>query len=446
MSDTYDMTQDIQNGLLKFLTCGSVDDGKSTLIGRLLYESNLVYEDQLEALKKDSRKKGIKEEDGVDFSLLLDGLKDEREQGITIDVAYRYFATTKRKFIIADCPGHIQYTRNMVTGASHCDAVIILIDARKGIKSQTRRHAFIISLLGIKHVIVAVNKMDLINYDETQFRAIQDEFTRFSKHFGFDDLHFVPTCATALKEEGGGNIVQKSLKMPFYEGPCLLDILENIDVREKFNPKDFRFNVLYVNRPNSEFRGYSGTITSGDIKVGDEVALLPSKLKTKIKDLVTADGNLLAARAPQTLCLTLTDEIDVSAGDMIVSAKKIPHCANELYTYLIWMEANKLQVGKKYLMRIGAQFVKAFVKEIIYVLDVDTMKIATENSVDCNGIAKVVLELTQEVYFDSYKDNPATGSFILIDPITNATLAGGLIIQEAKEPYKKERVFHQFWK
>lgn len=446
MSDIHESAQNIQNGLLKFLTCGSVDDGKSTLIGRLLYESNLVYDDQIEALKKDSLKKGMKEDEGIDFSLLLDGLRAEREQGITIDVAYRYFATHKRKFIIADCPGHVQYTRNMVTGASHCDAAIILVDALNKIKSQTRRHAYIISLLGIKHVIIAVNKMDLVGYDEAVFMAIKEEFMQFSKHLGFADLKFIPICAIAKGEGDGGNLVKKSDKMLFYDGPTLLEILENIDIGNRFNLTDFRFNVLYVNRPNSDFRGYCGTIASGVVKVGDEVAVLPSKLKTKIKGIVTADGDLLAAAAPQTVCLTLEDELDVSTGDMIVDAKRIPQCANQFYAYLIWMDTEHLKPGKKYLMRIGAREVKAFIKEIVYVLDVDTMSVNAQKTVECNGIAKVVMEATQDICFDSFTQNPALGRFILIDTLTNATAAGGMIIQKACEPFKKERVFHQFWK
>lgn len=446
MSDIHESAQRIQNGLLKFLTCGSVDDGKSTLLGRLLYESNLIYDDQIEALKKDSLKKGRKEYEGVDFSLLLDGLRAEREQGITIDIAYRYFATNKRKFIVADCPGHVQYTRNMVTGASYSDAAIILVDAQKGIKSQTRRHAYIISLLGIKHVIIAVNKMDLVGYDENVFNLIKKEFTEFSEHLGFTDLKIIPICAVAKEENDGGNLVKKSDKMPFYDGPTLIEILENTDIGNRFNLNDFRFNVLYVNRPNSDFRGYSGTIVSGIVKTGDEVAVLPSKLKTKIKSIVTADGDLLAAAAPQTVCLTLEDELDVSAGDMIVDAEKIPQCANQFYAYLIWMDTEPLKPGKKYLMRIGAREVKAFVKDIVYVLDVDTMTVNAEQTVECNGIAKVVMETVQDIYFDSFTSNPALGRFILIDTLTNATAAGGMIIQKAQEPFKKERVFHQFWK
>lgn len=446
MSNIHVSAQNIHNGLLKFLTCGSVDDGKSTLIGRLLYESNLVYDDQIEALKKDSLKKGMKEDEGLDFSLLLDGLKAEREQSITIDVAYRYFATNKRKFIIADCPGHVQYTRNMVTGATHADAAIILIDASKGMKSQTRRHAYIISLLGIKHVILAVNKMDLIGYNEDKFKAITDEFIYFSKHLGFDDLKIIPLCAIADSAGDGGNLVTKSDKMPFYDGPTLLEALENMDIGNRFNLNDFRFNVLYVNRPNCDFRGYSGSIASGIVHVGDEVVVLPSGLKTKIKGIVTANGDLSVATVPQTVCLTLQDELDVSAGDMIVAAKRIPQCANQFYAYLIWMDTQNLNLGKKYVMRIGAREVKAFVKEITYVLDVDTMTIDAGKPVESNSIAKVVVETVSDIYFDSFTSNPALGRFILIDTLTNATVAGGMILQTAQEPFQKENVFHQFWK
>lgn len=445
MSVIHKNSDNIRNGLLKFLTCGSVDDGKSTLIGRLLYESNLVYEDQIETLKKDSLKKGMKAEEGVDFSLLLDGLRAEREQGITIDVAYRYFATSKRKFIIADCPGHVQYTRNMVTGASHSDAAIILVDASKGIKSQTRRHAYIISLMGIKHVIIAINKMDVINYSKDKFKSIKDEFIKFSKHLGFSDLKFIPICAIANGENDGGNLVRKSDKMPFYDGPTLLEILEGIDLEIHNSPNDLRFNVLYVNRPNSDFRGYSGAIVSGHVKVGEEIVVLPSKLKTKIKSIVTPEGNLLAASAPQTVCLTLEDELDVSVSDLIVSALNLPQCTNQIYAYLIWMGTDNLQPGKKYLMRLGARYVKAFVKEITYVLDVDTMTIDSCKPVECNSIAKVVLETTQNIYFDSFVQNAPMGRFILIDTLTNATLAAGMITAQAQEPFVKENVFHKFY-
>ncbi len=446
MSDTNDIAQNTQNGLLKFLTCGSVDDGKSTLIGRLLYESNLIYNDQIEALKKDSSKKGMTG-NHLDFSLLLDGLRAEREQGITIDVAYRYFATARRKFIIADCPGHLQYTRNMVTGASHCDAAIILVDASKGLKSQTRRHAYIVSLLGIKNVIIAVNKMDLINYDGTKFNEIQSEFLKLSEHLGFTDLKFIPLCAAAGDENDGGNVVHKSDKMPFYTGKTLLETLEDMEIIPQTDSDNFCFNVLYVNRPNSEFRGYSGSIVSGNVSVGDEVAVLPSQLKTKVSGIITYDGNLQTAGIDscKTVCLTLQDDLDVSAGDLIVNATNIPQSGNQICAYVIWMDNQPLKIGKKYLMRLGARCVKAFIKEIVYVLDVDTMKINPNQVVENNCIAKVVIETTQDIYFDSFTNNAPLGRFILIDTLTNATMCGGMIINKISEPTDKQDVLQKFY-
>ncbi len=446
MSDINNTTPNASTSLLKFLTCGSVDDGKSTLIGRLLYESNLVYNDQIETLKKDSSKKGLTGNQ-LDFSLLLDGLRAEREQGITIDVAYRYFTTKRRKFIIADCPGHLQYTRNMVTGASHSDAAIILVDASKGLKSQTRRHAYIVSLLGIKNVIIAVNKMDLIGYDAHKFEAIKSEFLKLSKHLGFSDLRFIPLCAAADTENDGGNVVRKSDKMSFYTGKTLLETLEEINTEAPTNTNNFCFNVLYVNRPNSEFRGYSGAILSGEVTIGEDVVVLPSKLKTKIKSIVTYDGELQSAGTGtgKIVCVTLQDELDVSAGDLIVHTKKLPQHGSQFCAYVIWMNNDELKVGKKYVMRLGAKYVKAFVKAIVYVLDVDTMTINPNQTIENNSIAKVVIETTQDIFFDTFTENAPLGRFILIDTLTNATMCGGMIIQKTDDFSHPENVFQKFY-
>ncbi len=445
MADTNDTKQCEQNGQLKFMTCGSVDDGKSTLIGRLLYESNLLYSDHIAALKKESAQKGLND-NRLDFSLLLDGLRAEREQGITIDVAYRYFATNRRKFIIADCPGHLQYTRNMVTGASHSDVAVLLVDASKGLKSQTRRHAYIVSLLGIKNIIIAVNKMDLVNYDADTFHTIQSEFLALSAHLGFTDVHFIPLCAVGDGEDGG-NVVHQSAKMPFYTGKTLLELLETMAIAPQTAVPYFCFNVMHVNRPNSDFRGYSGAIVSGNVTVGDEVVVLPSRLKTTVKEIVTYDGLLQTAGddTNKVVCLTLADDLDVSAGDLIVQATHVPQHGNQFYAYLIWMQADTLKIGKKYMMRLGGKYVKAFVKEIVYVLDVDSMTVAPETVVENNSVAKVLIETTQDIYFDSFAAHAPLGRFILIDTLTNATLCGGTIIQNAEEPLPKEDMFQKFY-
>lgn len=408
---------------LRFLTCGSVDDGKSTLIGCLLYESHLLFEDQIQSLKTESSKKGPANQENLDYALLMDGLKAEREQGITIDVAYRYFETPKRKFVIADCPGHEQYTRNMVTGASNSDAAIILIDVRNGLTTQTRRHTYIISLLGIRHVIVAVNKMDLVNYNETLFNQIRQDFLAFSKEFNFTGLHFIPL--SALK---GDNVTQVSDKMPFYKGPALLPLLETLNIGNSRNLKDFRFSVYTPIRPNASFRGYAGTILSGIIHKGDRVCILPSGKTNKIKEIISYKDSLDAAFAPQTVTLTLTEETDVSTGNLIVHENNVPQASTLFRANLIWMDDEEINTLRStpFLLRYGSCCVKAFIRHIQYKTDMTTLKNVPAEGLRLNEIASVIIETTQPVYLDLYDQNRAMGCFILINPITNATAGAGL--------------------
>ncbi len=409
--------------LLRFLTCGSVDDGKSTLIGRLLYDSKLIYDDQLSKLKQESENSGNKGDEDIDYSLLLDGLKAEREQGITIDVAYRYFSTPKRKFIIADTPGHEQYTRNMATGASTADCAVILIDARKGVITQTRRHSFIVSLLGIKHVIIAVNKMDLVDYDKEVFENIRKEFEEFSKQLDLEHKYYIPL--SALK---GDNVVDRSEKMTWYNERTLLDLLESINVSDSVNLSDFRFPVQYVNRPNLDFRGFSGSVVSGIVSVGDSIQVLPSKKESKIKRIVTADGDLSEAFSPQAVTLVLEDEIDISSGDMIVHASSTPKMAKSFESMIVWMNEEKMEKGKTYLLRQGGKNTKVRVDSLEYSIDVNSLKKDKTDSLSLNGIGKVVLSSTTYIPFDSYTSNKETGSIILIDPISNTTVGAGMII------------------
>ncbi len=410
--------------LLRFLTCGSVDDGKSTLIGRLLYDSKLIFEDQLAALKKDSDKNGTVGAGEIDYALLLDGLKAEREQGITIDVAYRYFSTPKRKFIIADCPGHEQYTRNMATGGSTADLAIILIDARYGVITQTRRHSFIVSLLGIRNVVVAVNKMDLADYSEKRFEEIRNDFLSFARELEIPNLHFMPI--SALK---GANVVSRSPGLtPYYKGPSLLEYLEEVDTGHSRNLDDFRFNVQYVIRPDLDFRGFAGTVASGVIRRNDEVLILPSGKRSRIKEIVTADGNLDYAFASQAVTLTLTDEIDISSGDWIVKPDNLPLESSVFRAHLIWMAGEELVPGKTCLIRHGSSFLKGRVREITRQIDVNTLERKKADSLALNGIAEAVIESTLPIYFDPYAKNRATGRFILVDPVTNATSGAGMIL------------------
>jgi len=411
--------------LLRFLTSGSVDDGKSTLIGRLLYDSKLIFEDQLQALKDVSDRIGTTHDSGeIDYALLLDGLKAEREQGITIDVAYRYFATPKRKFIIADTPGHEQYTRNMATGASTANLAIILIDARHGVVTQTKRHAFIISLMGIKHVIVAVNKMDIADYSQEVFHNIKQDFNDFIAQVDIPDIHYIPI--SALK---GDNVVDKLDNMDWYKGNTLLETLENVDIANDRNYSDFRLPVQYVNRPNLDFRGFSGTVASGVVKVGDTIKALPSLKGSKIKEIVTYDGNLDVAFAPQAVTLVLEDEIDISSGDMIVHANNVPKMASHFEAITVWMNDDPMLKSNDYIIRHAGQVSKARIDAIKYKIDVNTLQKEKSDKFTLNEIGRVVISSNKPIFFDPYSKNRETGSFILIDPITNNTVAAGMVLE-----------------
>jgi sulfate adenylyltransferase large subunit len=409
--------------LLRFTTAGSVDDGKSTLIGRLLYDSRNVYEDQIESITKASvgRNAGV-----IDFSLLTDGLRAEREQGITIDVAYRYFSTPRRKFIIADTPGHEQYTRNMVTGASTADLAIVLVDARKGLLQQSRRHAYIASLLGLRHIVVAVNKMDLVHYDHSVFSRIEGEFRDFMARFQSIELCFIPI--SALK---GDNVVTRSGRMPWFHGPSLLEYLERVPVSNRIQHASFRFPVQRVVRPNHEFRGYSGTITSGHIGPGDPVVILPSGRKTNVDKIVTFDGDPNHSFAGQSVTLTLTDDIDVIRGDMIASPDDPPHISNSLEATLVWLNDVPAEVNKPYRLKHTTRQESASLKHISYRINVNTLDRESAQTLDMNAIGVAVIETARPLMFDSYSENRMTGSFILIDPATNATVAAGMINRPA---------------
>jgi len=404
---------------LRFTTAGSVDDGKSTLIGRLLYETRSIPEDQFLAAEKTSRRRGQAE---VDLSLLLDGLAAEREQGITIDVAYRYFATAKRKFIIADVPGHEQYTRNMVTGASTADLAIILIDARNGVLTQSRRHGFLASLLQIPHLVVAVNKMDLVGYSEKVFRDIAEEYETFSQKLGIHDITFIPLSALA-----GDNVSQKSQAMPWYDGATLLHVLENVHVSADRNLVDFRFPVQYVIRPHQDFRGYAGRIASGTISPGEEITVLPSGRSSKVKAVVTYNGELAEAFAGQSIAITLTDEVDVSRGDMIVRRNNVPQSATEFDATICWMSEAPSNKGTRYILKHTTRSTRAFISTIHYRIDVNTLHRLPAENFALNEIGRVLLKTSHPLFFDPYRTNRETGSFILIDPLTNATVAAGII-------------------
>ena len=407
--------------ILRFLTCGSVDDGKSTLIGRLLHDSRMIYEDQLAAIRRDSAKSGT-QGDEVDLALLVDGLQAEREQGITIDVAYRYFSTTKRKFIIADCPGHEQYTRNMVTGASTCDAAIILIDARHGVLTQTRRHTYIASLLGIRHVIVAINKMDLVEWSEARFEEIKAEYLAFAGRLDIEDLHFIPM--SALK---GDNVVDKSEHMPWYAGSTLMYLLETVHVAADRNHGDFRFPVQWVNRPDSTFRGYSGSVASGVVRPGDEIMVLPSRATSRVERITTFDGDLDCADAPLAVTLTLEDEIDVSRGDVIVHRENLPALRTRFDANLVWMVDEALVPGREYIFKHTTRQVTGTVATIRHRVDVNTLEQQAAPSLGLNEIARCEIRLNQPVAVDRYEHNRETGAFIVIDRITNMTVGAGMV-------------------
>ncbi len=411
--------------LLRFTTAGSVDDGKSTLIGRMLYDSKSIFEDQYEKLKATTERRG---EEGVNLALLTDGLRSEREQGITIDVAYRYFATPKRKFIIADTPGHIQYTRNMVTGASTANVALVLIDARNGVVEQTRRHAIIASLLQIPHLVVCVNKMDLVDYSEEAYEAIKEEFESFASKLDVVDVHFIPI--SALK---GDNVVHRSDKTPWYDGPTLMYYLENVHIGSDHNLIDVRFPVQYVVRPNTDehhdYRGYAGRIAGGVMKKGDEVMLLPSGFTTKVAKIDTFDGELEQAFPPMSVTVLLEDDLDLSRGDMIVRVNNQPEVTQDMEVMMCWFSDRPLQPRGKYTIMHTTQEARCVVKEIRYKLDINTLhRDLEDNDIRMNDIARVVLRTTKPLFVDEYRKNRITGSIILIDEGTNNTVGAGMII------------------
>jgi len=407
--------------LLRFLTCGSVDDGKSTLIGRLLYDTKLVFEDHLSALARDSRKFGTTGED-IDLALLLDGLEAEREQGITIDVAYRFFTTERRKFIVADTPGHEQYTRNMATGASTSDLAVLLVDARAGLVTQTRRHAFIVSLLGIRHVVLAVNKIDLVDYSADVFGRIRDAFEAFAEPLGFETVVAVPMSARF-----GDNVTRRSEEMTWYTGPTLLEHLETVEVEERAIAKPFRMAVQWVNRPNLDFRGFSGTIASGEVRPGDGVVVAKSGKIGTVARVVTHDGDLTEARAGEAVTIVLDQEIDISRGDLLAAVDARPEVADQFAARLVWMAEDHLLPGRPYLLKCGTRTVSASVTEIKYAIDPNSLEHLAAKELKLNQIAFVNLALAEPIAFDPYADNRETGAFILIDRFTNATVAAGMI-------------------
>jgi len=420
------LAQHERKELLRFLTCGNVDDGKSTLIGRLLHDSKMIYEDHLEAITRDSKKSGTTGDD-VDLALLVDGLQAEREQGITIDVAYRYFSTAKRKFIIADTPGHEQYTRNMATGASTCDLAIILVDARYGVQTQTKRHSFITSLLGIKHIVVAINKMDLMDFDQGVFEKIKADYLAFADRIELkpSSLHFVPM--SALK---GDNVVNRSERAPWYEGQSLMEILESVEIAGDRNFEDLRFPVQYVNRPNLNFRGFAGTLASGIVRKGDEVVVLPSGKRSTVKSIVTYDGELEQATPGEAITLTLEDEIDVSRGDMLVHADNQPRITDSFDAMLVWMAEEPMLPGKKYDFKRATSYVPGSVASITHRVDVNTLEHGAASSLALNEIGRVKIALDAPIALDGYAQNRTTGAFIIIDRLTNGTVGAGMIIAD----------------
>ena len=418
--DAY-LKQHENKDLLRFLTCGNVDDGKSTLIGRLLYDSKLIFEDHLSALQKDNERLG-NAGDSLDLALLVDGLQSEREQGITIDVAYRYFSTAKRKFIIADCPGHEQYTRNMATGASNCELAIVMVDARKGVQTQTRRHSYICSLLGIKHIIVAVNKMDLVDYSQDVYQQIKADYKSFAADLGFEDLRFVPISALE-----GDNVVSISSHMDWYPGASLMKLLETVRVATDKDLQHFRFPVQYVNRPDLDFRGYCGTVASGKVSIGDELVVLPSGKRSRVKSIVTYDGELQEASPGQAVTITLDDEIDISRGDLLVKPGDIAAVGNQFSADLVWMSEEPLDVGREYHIKFATKMTSGVVSEINFETDVNTLEQIQSSRLELNSIGNCVVKLNENIALDSYNDFPKTGAFVVIDRLTNGTVAAGMI-------------------
>jgi len=416
------LAQQERKELLRFLTAGNVDDGKSTLIGRLLYDTQLIYEDQLAAVRRDSERKGATGGE-IDLSLLMDGLKAEREQGITIDVAYRYFSTSRRKFIIADCPGHEQYTRNMATGASNCDLAIILIDARHGVQQQTRRHSFIVSLLGIKHVVVAINKMDLVGWSEEVFDRIKNEYTDFATRLEMGDLRVVPI--SALK---GDNIVDASTHMPWYQGETLLHLLETVHIASDRNLIDLRLPIQYVNRPNLDFRGFCGTVASGVIRQGDEIMVLPSNQRSRVKSLVTYDGAVTDAFPPMAVTVVLEDEIDVSRGSLLVHPNNVPRVDRHVEAMLVWMAEEPMSPGRQYLVKQATNLVNGVVSRLHYRVDVNTLRREAAAGLAMNEVGRCTVTLSRPVAVDPYRRNRTMGAFIVIDRLTNRTVGAGMVL------------------
>lgn len=428
------LDQDQNKDLLRFLTAGSVDDGKSTLIGRLLFDSKKIYEDQLSALERDSKREGHAGDD-IDYALLTDGLKAEREQGITIDVAYRYFSTSRRKFIIADTPGHEQYTRNMVTGASTANLAIILVDATKGIITQTRRHTYLVSLLGIRHVVLAVNKMDLVGYDEEVFNRICDDYRNFVTQLEIPDIEFIPLSALR-----GENVVEPSTLMPWFHGKSVLEHLESVHVSSDRNFSDFRYPVQYVLRPDRDFRGFSARIASGIVRKGDRITVLPSMKSSVITNLVTYEGEREYAFPPQSVTITLADEIDISRGDMLVHPDNMPKVERHFEAMLVWMDEKSMELSTQFYIKHTSSTTKARIDEIRYKVDVNTLEKSKIEKFQLNDIGRVVITTSKPLYFDPYRRNRQTGSFILIDPVTHNTCAVGMIIDKLEARQLPSRI------
>ncbi|MEX0583111.1 MAG: sulfate adenylyltransferase subunit CysN [Sneathiella sp.] len=418
--DAYLKTQE-QKNLLRFITCGSVDDGKSTFIGRLLWDSKLLFEDQLATLTAESKRVGTQNGE-IDYALLLDGLQAEREQGITIDVAYRFFATDKRKFIVADTPGHEQYTRNMVTGASTADLAVILIDARKGVLIQTMRHSYLVSLLGIRKIVLAINKMDLVDYDKAVFEKIREDYLKFAARLNFDEITTIPV--SALK---GDNMIGASAAMPWYDGPSVLEQLETVDFSAGDDSRPFRFPVQWVNRPNLDFRGFSGTIASGSVRVGDPIVEPGSGQSSKVARIVTFDGDLEEAFKGQAITLTLEDEIDISRGDILCASQNRPATADQFEAKIVWMNSEPMLPSRTYLLKLGTGTTAARISSLKYKVNVNTMEHMATTTLELNEIGVCNLSLDKAISFDPYADIPQTGAFILIDRFTNATVAAGMI-------------------
>ena len=416
--------------LLRFTTAGSVDDGKSTLIGRLLYDSHNVYEDQVKSIAKYSANRGNQQ---LDLSLLTDGLRAEREQGITIDVAYRYFSTARRKFIIADTPGHEQYTRNMATGASTADLAIILLDARKGVLQQSRRHAYIAALLGIPHIVAAVNKMDLVGYDEGVFEKIKSDFSDVLEKLGCQSSMFLPLSALT-----GDNVVSQTTEMPWYAGPSLLEYLENVEIETDSVHAPFRLPVQYVIRPNQEFRGYAGQIASGSVRPGQEITVLPSGRRSRVKEITSFDGNLESAHAPMSITLTLEDEIDVSRGDMLAGHEEIPNAGRSFEADVVWMTETPVDLSRPLLLKHTTQTVRAEIREVEYRIDLKTLDPEPAHTLSFNDIGRLRIETSKPLFFDPYHLNRMTGSFILIDPIHNGTIAAGMILHAVEHESSRD--------